>query len=269
MKTDSFFYRLFLAFPEAFFILIGLAKQKAKGYKFTSVEVKDIDFRFDGIFAPEARDELIFCVEAQFKKDDDFYCNYFGKIFNFLQKHRPANDWRAVVFYPGRAADTGVHPYYREFFESGRLQRIYLTDLPGELLEKFPLNLLKIIIDSKKKALATAERIIRKLPEQVPNEKQQETIVELLLNLLVSKLPTMSRMEIEKMFEPLLSDVKKSRFYREIATENEIEGREKEKREIAKALLRKGMAVDFVSEVTGLSSAKLRALKKGLARRKN
>lgn len=45
MKTDSFFYRFFLAFPEAFFLLIGQAKRKAKGYKFTSVEVKDIDFR--------------------------------------------------------------------------------------------------------------------------------------------------------------------------------------------------------------------------------
>jgi len=48
------------------------------------------------------------------------------------------------------------------------------------------------------------------LPEQVPDEKQQEIIVELLENLLVNKLPHMPRKEIEKMFE--FSDVKKTRF---------------------------------------------------------
>ncbi len=265
MKTDSFFYRFFLAFPEAFFILIGLAKRKAKGYKFTSVEVKDIDFRFDGIFAPKAKDELVYCVEAQFKKEHDFYRNLFGKIFNYLQKHKPDNDWRAIVFFPTQAADPGVHHHYREFFESGRLQRVYLTDLPDEILEKFPLNLLKIIIDSKKKVLATAEKIIRKLPEQVPDEKQQEIIVELLINLLASKLSDVSRKEIEKMFEPLLSDVKKSRFYRELAAE----GKQEERRKIARALLKKKMSLEFISEVTGLSAKQLRALTKDLAGRKN
>jgi len=250
-------------------MLIGSAKRKAKGYKFTSVEVKDIDFRFDGIFAPKTKDDPVYCVEAQFKKEDDFYRNFFGKIFNFLQKHKPDNDWRAIVFYPSKSVDTGVHPHYREFFESGRLHRVYLADLPDEILEKFPVNLLKIIVDSKKKVLSTAEKIVRQLPEQVPNEKQQEIIVELLINLLVSKLPKMSRKEIEKMFEPLLSDVKKSRFYQEIAEENKQEGKQEEKREIARALLKKKMSLELVSEVTGLSAKQLRALTKDLAGRKN
>jgi predicted transposase/invertase (TIGR01784 family) len=130
-------------------MLIGLDKQKAKGYQFTSVEVKDIDFRFDGIFLPETADELIYCAEAQFYQATDFYSRFFGKIFAYLEQYDPPNDWRAIVIYPSQAFDTGVHHHYREFFESGRLQRIFLTDLPDELLEKFPLNLLKIIIDSK------------------------------------------------------------------------------------------------------------------------
>jgi predicted transposase/invertase (TIGR01784 family) len=269
MKTDSFFYRFFLAFPEAFFLLIGLAKQKAIGYKFSSVEVKDIDFRFDGLFVPKAKDVSIYCVEAQFRKEHDFYPRLFGKIFAFLQQYAPANDWRAIVFFPNEAADPGVHLHSREFFESGRLQRIYLANLPQKYLEKFPLNLLKIIIDSKKKVLATAAKIIRKLPAHVSDKKQQETIVELLINLLVSKLPQMSRKEIEKMFEPLLSDVKKSRFYQEIAKENKQEGREERNREIAKALLRKKMPLKLISDVTGLSAKQIRALTKDLAGRKN
>lgn len=74
------------------------------------------------------------------------------------------------------------------------------------------------------------------------------------------------------MFEPLLSDVKKSRAYQEFAAEIEQELTPKiaqeRNREIAKALLRKRMTLEFISEVTGLSQAELRALKKGLAQRK-
>jgi predicted transposase YdaD len=135
--------------------------------------------------------------------------------------------------------------------------------LPKKYLEKFPLNLLKIIIDSKKRVLATAAKIIRKLPEQVPDEKQQTIIVELLINLLVSKLPQMSRKEITKMFD--LSDVKKSRFYREVAEEVAQE----RNREIAKRLLRKKMPLKLISDVTGLSAKQIRALTKDLAGRKN
>jgi predicted transposase YdaD len=140
--------------------------------------------------------------------------------------------------------------------------RFFLA-FPEAFFEKFPLNLLKIIIDSKKKVLATAAKIIRKLPAQVPDEKQQETIVELLINLLASKLPQMSRKEITKMFD--LSDVKKSRFYREVAEE----GAQERNREIAMALLRKKMPLKFISDVTGLSAKQIRALMKDLAGRKN
>lgn len=71
------------------------------------------------------------------------------------------------------------------------------------------------------------------------------------------------------MFEPLLSDVKKSRFYQEIAEEVAQETERKKTREIAKALLRKGMNPKFISDVTGLSAKQIRALTKDLAGRKN
>ncbi len=163
-------------------------------------------------------------------------------------------------------------------FESGRLQRVYLADLPDEALEKFPLNLLKISIASKRQVITTAEKIIRQLPEQVPDEKQQELIVELLTNLLVSKLPEMSRKEIEKMFE--LADVKKPRFYREVAEEVAQEltpkiaqeltpkiGQEltskiaqKKARDVAQTMLKKDFSPDLIAEITGLSQEEILAL---------
>lgn len=265
MKTDSIINRFFREFPGEFFTLIGENQQKAKHYEFTSVEVKEQRFRFDGVFKPKTNDDRLYFFEAQFKKEDDFYLRFFGEAAVYLRQNQPENPWQAIVLFPTPEIDPGVHPHYQEFFESGRIKRIYLTGLPKEDFTRFPLNLLKIIIDSNQEALATAETIIRQLPQQVQDEQTQETIVELLINLLINKLPQLSREEIEKMFEPLLSDVKESRFYQEVAEEVEM----KKAREIATMMLKKRMSLKLVSEVTGLSPAELRALKKGLTQRKN
>jgi predicted transposase/invertase (TIGR01784 family) len=91
------------------------------------------------------------------------------------------------------------------------------------------------------------------------------------------------------MFEPLLSNVKKSRFYQEIADEykqvgikegiqkgkqqgiqkGKQEGKQERNREIATTMLKKRMSLKLIEEVTGLSQAELRALKKRVAARKN
>ena len=79
------------------------------------------------------------------------------------------------------------------------------------------------------------------------------------------------------MVEPLLSDIKKSRAYREIAEEVEQEltpkieqkVRSKQAKEIARMLLSKKMSLEFIVEVTGLSSKEARALRRELAASKN
>jgi predicted transposase/invertase (TIGR01784 family) len=265
MKTDSIINRFFREFPGEFFTLIGENQQNAEHYEFTSVEVKEQRFRFDGVFKPKTNYDPLYFFEAQFKKEDDFYLRFFGEAAVYLRQNQPENPWQATVLFPTPEVDPGVHPHYQEFFESGRIKRIYLTALPSEAFTRFPLNLLKIIIDSKQEALATAETIIRQLPKQVQDEKTQEIVVDLLINLLLNKLPQMSREEILKMFEPLLSDIKKSRAYQEIAEE----GKHEAKRAIAATMLKKRMSLKLVSEVTGLSPEEIRALKKGLAQRKN
>ena len=90
-----------------------------------------------------------------------------------------------------------------------------------------------------------------------------------MINLLLSKLPHLSREEIEKMLAPVLSDVRKSRFYQEVSNEGKLEGIQERNREIAKALMRERMSLKRISKVTGLSEAELRALKKASAVRKS
>lgn len=52
VRTDSLFYELFHASPAIFFELIGRPDTEANGYEFRSVEVKQPDFRIDGVFIP-------------------------------------------------------------------------------------------------------------------------------------------------------------------------------------------------------------------------
>ncbi len=270
MRTDSFIQRFFRQFPETFFLMIGENARKAAGYQFKSIEVKEQSFRFDGVFLPKSRRGPFFFFEAQFRKQTDFYTRLMAKIALHLQQYQMKNPWRAVVLFPRRSVDTGVHPHYWELFGSGRIQRVYLNELPKKYLERFPLNLFRIILEPKRNVVAIAENIVQQLPDNTRDKKTQETIVEMLINLLMSKLNQISRKEIEKMLEPLLSDIRKSRAYREFTREGKREGKRegnregkiKKAREIAKTLLQKKMSLAFVAEVTGLSQAEVRALKK-------
>lgn len=260
MKTDSFFYRFFRDFPEAFFTLIGESQRKARHYKFTSVEVKETAFRFDGIFQPKTKSDLVYFVEVQFQKLPRFYARLFAEIYIYLAQNKIPNDWRAVVIFPKRAFDPGVHQHYRELFESGRVICIYLEDLPAAQSERFPLNLLQIISDSEQQVLATVKKLTQKLPKQIRGMRGQRRIVELLVTLLMGKFPHLTRKEIEKMVDPMFLDLRKSRAYQEIASEKA--------KEIAKSMLKKKMAPALIEELTGLSAREVRALNKKPAARK-
>ena len=119
-------------------------------------------------------------------------------------------------------------------------------------------------------------KIAQRLPAEMPKASAQENFIELMVNLLLSKFPELTRTEIEKMVEPLLSNVKKSRFYRELKEETAQELTPKiaqesslrEKREIAKELVRRKMSLEFIVEVTRLSPKEVRGIMKELASRK-
>jgi predicted transposase YdaD len=96
-------------------------------------------------------------------------------------------------------------------------------------------------------------------------KKQQEIIIELLIGLLLQKLKNLTREEVRKMIEPMLSDIKESRFYKEVADEE----RHEEKREIASAMLKKEMAIELITELTGLSVDEVLEISKQLIEQQN
>ncbi|HEY9711431.1 MAG TPA: DUF2887 domain-containing protein [Oculatellaceae cyanobacterium] len=86
MKTDTIFYRLFQSFPSIFFELINQPPEAANTYQFSSVEVKQLSFRIDGVFLPSSDTPSlpIYFVEVQFQPDSKFYSRLFTEIFLYL-----------------------------------------------------------------------------------------------------------------------------------------------------------------------------------------
>ncbi|NJM74111.1 MAG: Rpn family recombination-promoting nuclease/putative transposase [Scytonema sp. RU_4_4] len=130
MKTDTIFYRLFQSFPSIFFELINQPPETANAYQFSSVEVKQLAFRIDGVFLPKSNPSSpIYFVEVQFQPDKKFYSRLFTEIFLYLDKTKLTNNWRGVVVYPSRSIDIGETERYIELLTSGRVTRIYLDEL--------------------------------------------------------------------------------------------------------------------------------------------
>ena len=86
MKTDTIFYRLFQSFPSFFFELINHPPEEASNYDFSSVEVKQLAFRIDGVFLPKTKTDPIYFLEVQFQKDVNFYARFVSEIFLYLSK---------------------------------------------------------------------------------------------------------------------------------------------------------------------------------------
>ncbi len=121
MKTVTIFYHLFQNFPAIFFELINQSPETANYYQFSSVEVKQLAFRIDGVFLPHnnlSSFPPIYFVEVQFQADKKFYSRLFTEIFIYLDKTELRNNWRGVVVYPNRSTDIGETERYLELLTS-------------------------------------------------------------------------------------------------------------------------------------------------------
>ena len=222
MKTDSLFYRLFQTEPSLALDLAGLTVASAGRYLFTSREVKQTAFRFDGILEPhpdQPFDPIVF-VEVQFQPDQDFYLRFFGEIILFLRQYRTLRPWLALVIYPYEKVERPSEAA-RPFLDLPNLRRVYLNQIP--LLEsanpKLWLIALLTVEDSQLPPIVEKVKAHR-------NSNPSDGIdwIELLETILVNKLPTITREEIKTMFGLQDSDLKKTRFYQDTYNEGRQEG---------------------------------------------
>ena len=220
MKTDSLFYRLLQAEPTLAFELAGVDVPKHEGYSFISQEIKQTAFRLDGIAEPpsDRPDAPRGYVEVQFQPDEDFYPRFFSEILLHLSQYPSLHPWQAVVIYPSPAIER-LSPATAPFLNLPNLHRVYLNQLPLLDSANPKLWLIALIVTDAAKIAP----IVRKIQAHRGETQPADGIdwLELLETVLVYKLPTFTREEIQKMFGLNDVDFKTTRFYQDTFAEGE------------------------------------------------
>ncbi|MBE9237703.1 Rpn family recombination-promoting nuclease/putative transposase, partial [Anabaena aphanizomenioides LEGE 00250] len=211
MHTDTIFYQIFLIFHTLLFELLGEPTEKAEGYKFTSVEVKEKAFRFDGIFMPDSGEKPIYFVEVQFQPKPEFYWEFITEINIYLNQYKPQQDWQAVALFAKRSLDVEVLTnYQQELVNSGRIKRIYLDEISSGSIG---MGLIELIVSKENQAPELVKNLMQRTQTEITNNSEREGIIELLETVLLSKFSQLTRQEIEAMF--LVNDIKQTRVYQE------------------------------------------------------
>jgi predicted transposase/invertase (TIGR01784 family) len=227
MRTDTIFYQLFLTFHSLLFELLGEPIENADYYQFTSAEIKEKAFRFDGIFLPDREDQPIYFVEVQFQNKPDFYWEFIAEINLYLNQYRPVQDWKAVALFAQRRFGVeSLTLYQQELLENGRLIPIYLDELPSGSIG---LGLIQLILAQESQAPVLVQQLLQRAKTEIPNPFVARDIIDLLETVLVSKFAKLSREEIQSMF--LLSDLKQTRVYQEAKQEGRQEGKQEGRQE--------------------------------------
>ena len=223
MRTDTIFYQLFLTFDTLLFELLGQPLANAERYQFTSVEVKEKSFRFDGIFIPDRLDQPIYFVEVQFQDKPEFYWEFIAEINIYLNQYKPVQDWQAVAIFAKRSFEVQtLTAYQQELVNSDRIVRIYLDELASSAPISIGVGLIQLIISKETQAPDLVKQLMQRTRTEIVDVTIRQGIIELLESVLVSKFSKLSRQEIEAMF--LLSDIKQSRVYQEARQEGRQEG---------------------------------------------
>jgi predicted transposase/invertase (TIGR01784 family) len=256
VRTDTIFYQLFQSYPSLLFELVGLPSEMAEGYQFSSAEIKELAFRFDGIFLPDTPDKFIWFVEVQFQKVEEFYRQFITEIMLYLNQYAPIQDWRAVAIFPNRNTEPQRFLHYSELFASDRLKVVYLNEIEAESPY---IGLIKLIITPEDRVIAPARELVLK-------HRQVSGLLEFVETILAYKLKHLTREEIEAMFT--LGDLKQTRVYqdayreayREALQVGENRGRQEgELRTILRILSRKfgTLSPQLISQVSSLPIERL------------
>ena len=166
--------------------------------------------------APDSVDKNIWFVEVQFQKRAEFYWEFIGEIFLYLSQYKPEHDWQAVAIFAKRSIEHEVPKQFRALFAAGHIARIYLDELPES--ESPSLGLVKLIVAPKRETIALAQQLADRV-----GQGDRERMIEFIETVLLYKFPQMTREEVEAMFT--LSDLKKTRVYRDALQEGVQRGK--------------------------------------------
>ena len=247
MKTDTIFYQLFKTFPSLLFELIGQSPTEAQGYEFSSREIKELAFRFDGIFLPaeNATHQPIYFIEVQFQPKSEFYWRFFAEIFVYLNQYRPNKDWRAVAVFATRSLDTGMPNQYRAFLLTQQVQFVYLDELGETANPSLSLGIVQLVVEKEETAVDFTNQLLQRAQQEIEDDVYRRKVLELIETILVYKFTNLSRQELEAMFG--LDELKQTRYFREVAEEAALKGELEGKLKLVPRLLQLGLTIEQIA----------------------
>lgn len=275
MKTDSVFYQIFQANPGILFELLEQSPDLALGYDFSSVEIKQVAFRLDGILLPkpDAPDQTVWFVEIQMQDDPEFYHRFFAEIHLYLKLHPKTYDWQAIVIFPSLNIEPKNRRLHRTHLNSVQVHRVYLDDFKDSSTESLGIGLMQLIVADTADAIAKAKELLTRTEPLSKTDAKFSAIMETIETIIVYKFPSLSREEIERMLG--LSELRQTKVYQEALQEGREEGMamgeqrgklEGEQSVILRQLTRRigNVPLDQQAQIRSLSIYQLEALSEAL-----
>jgi predicted transposase YdaD len=220
MKTDKWFYQLFLTMPGIIAELIPNIPSDCE-FDYIAPVIKEREFRLDGLFIPQSENwniPLIF-LEAQMQSDAGFYGRYFAEIFLYLQQYPEKRPWQGLLILHNRQQYLGESVPYQILLQE-QVKCLYLEDLLPRAEISPNLALLKLLVLEE----AEAFRLGRHILEESETQTTFQQRLNLIETILVNKFPYLGTQEILRMLDLKTADITQSRFYQEVVEVGRQEG---------------------------------------------
>ena len=220
MKTDKWFYQLFLTMPGIIAELIPNIPHDCE-FDYIAPVIKKLEFRLDGLFIPQSENwniPLIF-LEAQMQSDAGFYGRYFAEIFLYLQQYPEKRPWQGLLILHNRQQYLGESVPYQVLLRE-QVKCLYLEDLLPRADISPNLALLKLLVLEEAEAFHLGRHILEESETQTTFQQR----LNLIETILVNKFPHLGTQEILRMLDLKTTDITQSRFYQEVVEVGRQEG---------------------------------------------
>ena len=222
MKTDKWFYQLFLTMPGIIAELIPNIPPDCE-FDYIAPVIKEREFGLDGLFVPQSESgniPLIF-LEAQMQSDTGFYGRYFAEIFLYLQQYPEKRPWQGLLILHNRQQYLGESVPYQVILRE-QVKCLYLEEILQRADISLNLALLKLLVLEEAEAFHLGRRILEESGTQTSFQQR----LNLIETILVNKFPYLGTQEILRMLDLKTADITQSRFYQEVVEVGRQEGRQ-------------------------------------------
>jgi predicted transposase/invertase (TIGR01784 family) len=224
LKTDTIYYQLFKRFPSLIFTLVEHQPERAREYRFESIEVKETSYRIDGVFLPPegASPRIVYFAEVQFQSDESLYFRFSSESSVFLHRNQDLfDDWFGVFIFASRSIEPENTHIHRSMLNGPQVQRIYLDELGDPAEQPIGIRLMQLTITPEKQAPEQARELIRQANQEDTGSLFKKEIIDMVCTIAVYKFSKLSRDEVEAMLGLRLEE---TRVYQEASAEGEERG---------------------------------------------